>query len=695
MLVHIRKLLYAMENNAMLSAIKKGFLLVIPVVLTGSFALLLLNFPVPAYQGFLAAFSGGMLSRLLTFIIDSTTGFISLYLTLSISYFYSASFAGKNLSLRMMSMVAACACFIASFGGEGGALTLSCFGTIGVFTAIVCSILATRLFFLLDLFIYRRYRSYAAGNDIHFRSSITAIFPMAVCVTLFAVANLLLQQAFHVGNLNDLISGVLFRAFGGLQHEPENGIVFLVLLDFLWVFGIHGGNALDPVAQTVFAGGASSTVITKSFLDNFAVIGGSGSTLCLLLALLLVSRQKNNRQLAYSAAPLALFNINEILVFGLPIVLNPVYIVPFILTPVMSMLLAYGAVAAGWMPVVQQSVNWTTPVFFSGYLATGSWKGVIVQLAAVVLGTLLYIPFVRLSERLQEGREDFLLQELTEHFRRHEQNAQRPRYLDRNDSLGIIAKGVVGQLRTDISAGRIPVFYQPQVDINGKVNGAEALLRWQYDQKTLYPPLVIALAQEDGCYEKLTWCILDTVCRDILAIRQQIDPQIHIAANIVAQQLNDPDWTERLIQLAKEYDVCENLVLEVTEETSLTNLPNITADIDRLNGDGIRLAIDDFSMGQTSLNYLRSNRFHYVKLDGSLVRQVQENRRSYDIAGSIISLGRNLGFTVIAECVENEALRSTLLELGCTVFQGYLYSPAIPLRELLFYRPVQQGTDTQ
>lgn len=688
----VPRVLYALENNTVLSAVKKGFLLVIPIVLTGSFALLLLNFPAAAYQEALAGLGGGVLVSLLNFIMDSTTGFLSLYLVLAISYFYSDALAGQNLTLRVAAMAAACACFIASFGGAGGSLTLSCFGTTGVFTAMVCSVLATRLFFALDLRSFRRYRSYSAGNDIHFHSAMSAILPVAVCVTVFAVGNLLLQRVFHVGNLNDLISGLLFRAFGGLHQEPGNGVVFLLLLDLLWVFGIHGGNALDPVARTVFADGASG-VISKSFLDNFAVLGGSGATLCLLLALLIASRRNSSRQLAYSAAPLALFNINEILVFGLPIVLNPVLAVPFILTPIVSMLVAYGAVLLGWMPLVQGTVNWTTPIFFSGYLATGSWTGAAVQAVSVALGTLIYLPFVKLSERIQEGREDYLVRELTEHFRAEERSGGQPRYLERNGSLGAVAKGIVSRLRADVEEGRVPVFYQPQVDAAGRVVGAEALLRWQYGGQQLYPPLVVSLAREDGCFEALTWCVLNTVCGDIPALRQRFGLGIHVSVNISAEQLNDRALVQRIMQLAKDRDVCGSLMLEVTEETSLVNFPNITENIERLGAWGIDLAVDDFSMGQTSLNYLRSNRFRYVKLDGALVRQAPEYSRSREIIGSITALGENLGFQVVAEYVETQAIRDALLELGCTVFQGYLYSPAIPVERLLDFTPQPPGRE--
>lgn len=284
-----------------------------------------------------------------------------------------------------------------------------------------------------------------------------------------------------------------------------------------------------------------------------------------------------------------------------------------------------------------------------------------------------------------------MIDELTEHFTCAQRDGRQPRYLERNDSLGVMAKRLAGRLRADVEAGQIPVFYQPQVDAEGRVEGAEALLRWQYGDRRLYPPLVVALAQEDGCYQELTWCVLSAVCSDIEPMRRRFGQGLHVSANIVAEQLDDPDLTGRIIDLAERAGVCENLVLEVTEETSLDHLPHITANIERFGDHAIYLAIDDFSMGQTSLNYLRDNRFRYVKLDGGLVRQVRENGRSREIVGSIAALGRSLGFQVIAECVETAQVRDTLLELGCTVFQGYLYSPAVPLEELLFYSPPREG----
>lgn len=687
----IQKWIYHIENHLILSAIKKGFLLVMPIVLTGSFALLLLNFPIPAYQKWLLSFGGGFFSLLLNFIFDSTSGFVSLYLVLAISYFYSEAFAGGRVNLQIMSIIASLACFVASFGGMSGSLELSCFGTVGVFSAMLCAIIATRLFFAFNLWYFRHFRSYAAGNDIHYHSAMAAIIPMVLSVTIFALANLLLIEYFHVGNLNDLISNLLFQAFKNVNYEPGNGLLFLLLLNLLWFFGVHGGNALDTVAQTIFLSGGTQAemIISKSFLDNFSAIGGSGTSLCLVLALLLATNSKTNRQLAYSAVPLALFNINEILVFGLPIVLNPILIIPFVLTPLIAMLIAYSATICGWIPIVEQNVNWTTPVLISGYVATESWKGACIQLLTIVIGTTIYFPFIRLADRLQNERTSYVLHELTDNFRSLEKEGQLANYLERHDQLGIMAKKLVSQLRNDLELQQVAIYYQPQVNEYGQVIGAEALLRWQYDGETVYPPLVVALAQEDGCFEKLTWLILTTVCQDMCTMEEQLGRKISVSANVIAEQLNNEQMVQEIITLAKKHHVQDRLVLEVTEETSLANFSKINSHIEQLGREGISLAIDDFSMGQTSLNYLRDNKFRFVKLDGSLVRQVADHSRCREIINSIVTLGNHLGFQVVAEWVENEAIRDHLLNLGCKIYQGYFFSPAVPLDKMIAYTAAQ------
>ena len=114
----------------------------------------------------------------------------------------------------------------------------------------------------------------------------------------------------------------------------------------------------------------------------------------------------------------------------------------------------------------------------------------------------------------------------------------------------------------------------------------------------------------------------------------------------------------------------------------MDRMEEIPQHISRLKAAGILAAVDDFSMGRTSLKYLQHNSFYAVKLDGSLVRGIVGNKRNQEIVSSIIALGRNLDFEVMAEYVETEEIRSLLESMGCCQYQGYLYSPAVPLQDL-------------
>ncbi len=671
--------IYALERNTVFSAIKKGFILLIPAVLTGSIALLIRNFPIPIFQVWIKAFAGGAIDSLMGFLFDATVGFMAAYLVLAISYYYACSLYSDGRTHRLIAMITAFACFVASFGGESGSLQISSFGPVGVFTAMVCAVAATKLFHLFDSrAFYRLYKKYVK-TDISGRISITAVWSMFCTVLIFALANFLLNLIFHVENFNDLISSGLISLFENIHSELANGVAFTGLLNFLWIFGIHGGNALDQVAQTVFvpADANPSLIISKSFLDNFVMIGGSGTTICLLLALLIASRSSQHKLLAHSAAPLILFNINEILVFGLPIVLNPIMVLPFILVPLCALFIAYGATLLGIMPAVGQSVTWTTPVFISGYLATDSLMGAVVQAVIVVVGTLIYIPFVRVAKKLQDRRASYMLDDLSADFKKREEKGNPTSYLSRYDNLGTVSKSMVNKLEEDMKKGEIPVYYQPQIDREGNVAGVEALLRWEYAQKPVYPPIVVSLAKENECYNELTWCILKRACEDAKRFSRTIHEKLKVSVNITADQLDHSTFVYQVVELASKYGVCENLMLEVTEEGSLSGFTHIKGNIEILRKYGIYMAIDDFSMGQTSLDYLRENAFHTVKLDGALVKQVADNPRCAEIITSIVELGKNLDFDVVAEYVENETIYKMVSHLGCKLFQGYLYAPAL------------------
>ena len=134
----------------------------------------------------------------------------------------------------------------------------------------------------------------------------------------------------------------------------------------------------------------------------------------------------------------------------------------------------------------------------------------------------------------------------------------------------------------------------------------------------------------------------------------------------------------------KKYDIpAEKLWVEITEQDVISNADSVIDKMQRLKGNGHVLLIDDFGMGHTSLIYLQSNYFGVVKLDGSLVKRITDNKTNQKIVASIVELGNELGVEVIAECVETKEQRDMLRELGCNWYQGYLFSKPVELESFI------------
>lgn len=682
-----------LENSRLLFSTHKAFIVLLPILMIGSFALTLQNFPLDLVQNFYQTAAGGFLNRVLLCINNVTTGFVSVYLVFGVSMYYSQTIQEEYISLQIAAAFTAFASFLASFGlfwEEDTAQILPQFKTVGIFTALVVSLCATKLFYWFYHLLQAKRSKRMTDTDIRLSNTLESILPMTFCILIFMGVNVVLQFVFHVSDFNDLIAKSLNLVFTNLHDDLWEGVTYVFLLSFLWMFGIHGGNVLDQVTFQVFEAQAISggSVISKTLLDHFVSMGGCGTTICLLIACLLAAKNKRNRRIALTAAPFSLFNINEIVIFGLPVFMNPVLLIPFILVPLSSLLVTYGAVYFGIMPPVSHTVTWTIPVLFSGYVATGSVMGAVVQLVNIVIGTLIYIPFVKLFEKRQQEQKRDAIDCLTAEFKQGEENKTETKFLKRSDRLGEIARELTERLHADIKRGAVPVWFQPQVDIDGRVFGAESLLRWKYEGITLYPPLLVSLAKADGAYEALTEAVLRASCAAVRSFLS-VEPGFSVSVNITADQLNDRHFVEKVIRLVQEEGVCGNLGLEITEEASVLHMEQYLENIQLLKQHQIPVAIDDFSMGQTSIQYLQTNAFGCVKIDGSLVRPVAENPRCREIIASITGLGEKLHFTIIAECVENEKIRRELIALGCTRFQGYLYGPAVPQEEFLkeFLKP--------
>ncbi len=691
----LQKIYSRMDNSSLLQCIRSGLILMIPVLLIGSFALVLRSLPIPIYQKVITTFLSGALYELIDFIYQATFGFLAVYMTISISICYARRHMEADVfGYGPVFTALICFCIVSGLFSEG--FSAEALGVNGMFTGIVCALAGPSLYCAIDRRLPRFVRLYTDGADREFNGAIMTILPSILVVLVFALVNLIFVRLFAVSGLQSLLINLLNRVFSDMGRSLGTALLFEFFSAILWFFGLHGSDVLDTVSQHIFIpamdinqqliqnGQAATEIYSKTFFDVFVVMGGCGTTICLLIALLLFSKRRSNRNLARFAALPMLFNINEIMVFGLPIVFNPILLIPFLLTPLVLLLISSFAMQIGLVPVPVASVEWTTPILLGGYLATNSLAGSALQLFNIVVGVLIYRPFIRLFDAEKQRNAQHRMGQVLRLFQQSEAEGHPLELMAVRDPLGSVTKALAEDIGFRLESKLPVMYYQPQYDSEGRCVGAEALLRWNHPlYGMVYPPMIIQLAQETGQLDKLERAIFCAVKNDLEPLLERLGEEAVICVNVSGSTIQTEEFEAFLGTLKTQSETfCRHVCIEVTEQTALQINEALIERLTRIHEMGYILAIDDFSMGSTSIKYLQSSVFSVIKLDGSLSRDVVNNTRSREIIASITSLSETFGIQVLAEYVETEEQRAILERVGCRLYQGYLYSPAIPLDAL-------------
>lgn len=695
------------ENVTAFKAIRRGLTITIPIVLIGCFCIVILNLPIPAYQDFLL--SVPTLTDFILAIHSVTLGAFSLYVAISISLSYAQVYAEKHGDFFMHGApFAALGSYLVMVGMGSESFSFDVLSTRSLFIAIIAGLGGTALYCILIHRPHRYRKQYGNASDSFFNRAMTAVVPVTIIILLAAVLNETVSILFRVESLEELFFKGISSFFPSDTSSLESGILYVFLNNLLWFFGIHGGNMLDGVAQGIFMPGTElnaqlvasgmepTQVITKTFLDTFVSIGGAGALLSLLLAILFFGRHRTMKKLSGLAATPMVFNVNELMLFGLPIIWNPTLLIPFVLVPLVNLFISYWATVSGFVPYVTVDTSWVTPPFIGGYLATGSYAGVALQVLNLLVGMFIYLPFLRIYEKSLELSERNEYVGLLNRFRESEMDRAGLVLTALPGTIGILVRALSDDLRRAVNEGTFDLYYQPQFDIHDKGIGAEALLRWNHPvHGMMYPPLVVKLAEEINILDELERAVMQRALDDAQRVQRlanagELRPDFAISVNATARALQKEAFVEKIIEGmdARNLDP-GRLVVEATEHDALSMNDDTMQLLQKLVNAGVPLAIDDFSMGHTSFKYLETSAFSIVKLDGTIARGVMGNSRYAEIVSSITRLSEQLCFTVLAEYVETREQRNQLAKLGCTYFQGYLYSPAIPFEDML--RLVQQG----
>ncbi len=245
--------------------------------------------------------------------------------------------------------------------------------------------------------------------------------------------------------------------------------------------------------------------------------------------------------------------------------------------------------------------------------------------------------------------------------------------------------GLEKELRSGLKRKEFLVYYQPQVDSEGRIHGAEALVRWQHPAQGLISPIAfIALAESTGLILHLGQQVLEIAC-DQLALWQTDTATSHlsISVNVSARQFRQADFVERVIGALKHAGANPlGLKLELTESMMLEGVDIVVAKMQALKEHGVGFSLDDFGTGYSSLAYLKRLPLDQIKIDQSFVRDSLCNENDATITRTVLALGKTFGLNVIAEGVETREQHDFLEEHGCKSFQGYLFGRPVPIEEL-------------
>ena len=278
----------SITGNSLLLAVRNGFTYMIPLVLIGSFALVLLSLPIDAYQRLMTAAFGDSWKNILLYIRDGTFNSFSLIAVICISYSYTREINEyKDYVSPIIASVTALASYVALSGIYKESFSLSHFGVIGIFTALLVALLSSELFRRLTAVRIFKIRMFSDGANPNFNNAISLFVPAAVTVSVFALMSEAMSYFLNISDIQTFISDNLLGLFSRVNSDFGRGLLFILLIHVFWIFGIHGSNMLETVAQGVFvpalqvnqnlvaAALQPTEVFSKAFFDTFVLMAAA------------------------------------------------------------------------------------------------------------------------------------------------------------------------------------------------------------------------------------------------------------------------------------------------------------------------------------------------------------------------------------------------------------------------------------
>ncbi|KAF0819215.1 PTS system, cellobiose-specific IIC component [Bacillus sp. ZZV12-4809] len=409
-----------------LLALRDGLIATMPFIVIGSIFLIIANFPIPGYADWMTSIFGPSWAAKLSYPVDATFNIMSIIAAFAVAYRLAESYKLDAMSAGTISIAAFLLTTPFSFtftpaDAEGvlvtGAISKAFLSSKGLFVALLFAILSTEIYRWVvkkDIVI-----KMPAGVPPSVGKSFASLIPgLFVLVTVWVIR--LLVELTPYESINDLVTIVLGDPLKMVGLTLGGTIVAELFVTVLWSTGLHGTNIVKSVMEPIWFGAMGDNmtayqageplphIVTQQFWDNFIHIGGTGVTFGLVLSMVLFAKSKQMKNLGRLALGPGIFNINEPLIFGMPIVLNPIMILPFVLTSIVTVIVTFIGMDMGLVAKpVGIAVPWTMPPIISGYLASGGHiSGAVMNMVNILISFLIYTPFFKIYDRAKKREED-------------------------------------------------------------------------------------------------------------------------------------------------------------------------------------------------------------------------------------------------------------------------------------------------
>ncbi|SEO14779.1 PTS system, cellobiose-specific IIC component [Amphibacillus marinus] len=398
-----------LNNNRYLTALRNGFMVALPLIIFGSIFVVLANLPFldrvigeEAYQAYRNALGPAS---------AATLSIMGLFAIIGIGYKMVEQRGGEAIYGAVVALASFLVLTPQVVDNTSGVVPTSALSAEGMFLGIFTAFIASELY---QLFVNKNLTiKMPAGVPGAVSRSFSALIPITLTLTIFLVIRIIVSFT-PFETVQNLIYTIIQEPLTVLGSGLPATLIAVLLIQVFWFFGLHGqiivNSVFDPIwyalnDQNLAAsqlGEELPNIVTKQFFNTYVVgLGGSGMTFAVVIALFLVVRSKQLRELGKLGGPAGAFNVNEPIIFGLPIIMNPLVLIPWLVAPVVVTIVTYFATAVGFVPrLTGVIVPWTTPALISGYLATGNnIMGAVMQLINIGIVFVIWFPFIRLLDK--------------------------------------------------------------------------------------------------------------------------------------------------------------------------------------------------------------------------------------------------------------------------------------------------------